>query len=227
MIWGCWEISRTVLWRIIALSSAQCDVELARKQPHCIRKFSAKGPWVVAWAARVWHPDCFARVCMCRATLRHAGLGLDSGKTCGLGGIFSCGCFFGQSSLLSMCFSQHVASFSLAVKMLVLLLVATDVVKSEQCYTPARRSLLRRATVLTDDVLIYGMQTKVSEALSSRSLSLRLPHNVSLPLGSSSYQGRSGWSVVCLPKAIQHIWLQLEIYAVGFFWPEMEIDCKI
>lgn len=135
---------------------------------------------------------------------------------------------FSVSPLFCRCVSLSMyASFSLAVKMLVLLLVATDVVKSEQCYTPARRSLLRRATVLTDDVLIYGMQTKVSEALSGRSLSLRLPHNVSLPLGSSSYQGRSGWSVVCLPKAIQHIWLQLEIYAVGFFWPEMEIDCKI
>lgn len=82
-------------------------------------------------------------------------------------------------------------------------------------------------TVLTDDVLIYSMLTKVSEALSSRSVSLRPPHNVSLPLGLLSYRGRSGWSVVCLPKAIQHIWLQLEIYAVAFFWPEMEIDCKI
>lgn len=179
--------------------------------------------------ARVWHPDCSApaHVCMCWATLRHATFGLDSGRTCGLGGIFLCGCSFGQSPVLSMCLSQHGCFFFLAIKTLVLLLMATDVVKSEQCYTPAHHSLLHCATVLTDDVLIYSMLTKVSEALSSRSLSLRPPHNVSLPLGLLSYRGRSGWSVVCLPKAIQHIWLQLEIYAVAFFWPEMEIDCKI
>lgn len=53
--------------------------------------------------------------------------------------------------------------------------VAADVFKSEQCYTPAHHSLLRRATVLTDDVLIYGMLNQLSNALSSLSLS----HNVS------------------------------------------------
>lgn len=70
-------------------------------------------------------------------------------------------------------------------------MVATDVFKSEQCYTPAHRSSLLRATVLTDDVLIYGMLNQLSEALSSLSLAVSLSHNVSPPDGLLSYQGLS------------------------------------
>lgn len=115
--------------------------------------------------------------------------------------------------LLCRCVSLSVdASLSLPLKMqFVLLLVATDVFKSEQRYTPAHRSSLHRATVSTDDVLIYGMLNQLSEALSGLSLSVSLSHNVSPSDGSLSYQGLSGQSVVCFPKAIQHIWLQLEI----------------
>lgn len=36
VIWGCWDISCTVLWRVIAMSSAQCDVELVRKHNHTV-----------------------------------------------------------------------------------------------------------------------------------------------------------------------------------------------
>lgn len=75
------------------------------------------------------------------------------------------------------------ASLSVPLKMWFVLLVAATDVKSEQCYTPAHRSLLHRATVLTDDVLIYGMLNQLSEALSSLPLSLFLSHNVSPPVG--------------------------------------------
>lgn len=104
------------------------------------------------------------------------------------------------------------ASLSLPLKMqFVVSVVATDVFKSEQCYSPAHHSSLGRATVLTDDVLIYGTLNQLSEALSSISLSLPLSHNLSPPVGLLSYQDLSARPVVCFPKAIQHIWLQLEI----------------
>lgn len=80
-------------------------------------------------------------------------------------------------------------------------------VKSEQRCTPAHRGLLHSAAALKDDVLIYSTLNQLSETLSR----LFLPRGVAAPAGLLSYQGLSGRAVVCFPKAIQHIQLQLEI----------------
>ena len=106
-------------------------------------------------------------------------------------------------------------------------MMAADVFKSEQCYTPAHHSSSHHATVLTDDVLIYGKLNQLSEALSSISLSCLLSHNVSPSVVLLSYQGLSSQSVVCFHKSNT-----TDLVAAGNIssWvvrPAMEIDRRI
>ena len=80
---------------------------------------------------------------------------------------------------LTACFS-----FSLSKNVVFILsLVATDVFRYEQRYTPAHHSLSHRATMLTDDVLVYGTLNQLSKALSGLSLIFSLSQNVSPPVG--------------------------------------------
>lgn len=112
-------------------------------------------------------------------------------------------------------------SLSVLLKMqFALLVVATDVFKSEQCYTPAHHSSLHRATVLTDDVLIYGTLNQLSEALSS----------LSSLIMSCPQMGCSGpvRPVCCLfPKSNTTYLVAVGSISSWVFWPAMEIDCKI